>query len=79
MRPVLCEMAREIWELERRIHDLASQLEAMARASDVVVRLRTIPGIGLLTRTALVALVGDARRFPSFGPALRELSGPHPA
>jgi transposase len=27
--------------------------------------LRSIPGIGLLTATALVATVGDVRRFPS--------------
>jgi transposase len=27
--------------------------------------LRTVPGIGLLTATALVAVVGDAARFPS--------------
>jgi hypothetical protein len=49
MRPVLYEMAQEIRELERRIHDVESQLETLARASDVVVRLRTVPGIGLLT------------------------------
>jgi transposase len=31
----------------------------------LVVRLRTIPGVGLLTATALVAFVGDVHRFPS--------------
>jgi transposase len=30
-----------------------------------VVRLRTIPGVGLLTATALLAFVGDVQRFPS--------------
>ena len=40
-------------------------VEAIACASDVVVRLRTIPGVGLLTATALVAFVGDVQRFPS--------------
>jgi len=61
----LAEAAREITELERRIADVESQLEGIARESEVVVRLRTIPGVGLLTATALVASVGDARRFPS--------------
>ena len=28
-------------------------------------RLRSVPGVGLLISTALVAIVGDARRFPS--------------
>ncbi len=65
LRPVLAEAAREIGELETRIRALECQLEEAARASDVAVRLRTIPGVGLLTATALVAFVGDAHRFPS--------------
>jgi transposase len=31
----------------------------------VVQKLRTIPGVGLITATALVAFVGDVGRFPS--------------
>lgn len=65
LRPVLAEAVREIGELETRIRAVECQLEGTARASDVVVRLRTIPGVGLLTATALVAFVGDAHRFPS--------------
>jgi len=65
LRPVLAEAAREIGELEVRIRQVERSLEAMACASDVVVRLRTIPGVGLLTATALVAFVGDVQRFPS--------------
>ena len=34
LRPVLAEAAREIGELERRIADLESQLEGIARESD---------------------------------------------
>jgi transposase len=45
--------------------DVEAQLEGIARASELVVRLRTIPGVGLLTATALVASIGDAKRFPS--------------
>lgn len=65
LRPVLVEAAREIRELETRIRNVESQLEAIARQSPVVTRLRTIPGIGLLTATALVASLGEVRRFPS--------------
>jgi len=65
LRPVLAEAAREIGEIEARLRGVERSLEAMARASDVLVRLRTIPGIGLLTATALLAFVGDVRRFPS--------------
>ena len=52
LRPVLAEAAREIGELEVRIRDLERSLETMASTSDVVVRLRTVPGVGLLTATA---------------------------
>jgi transposase len=65
LRPVLTETAREVRELEARVREVERSLEALARASDVVVRLRTIPGVGLLTATALVAFVGDVHRFPS--------------
>jgi transposase len=65
LRPVLAEAAREIGELETRIGQVERSLEAMARASDVVVRLRTIPGVGLLSATALLAFVGEVQRFPS--------------
>jgi transposase len=65
LRPVLFEAAREIGELEARILSVERQLEALARENTVVTRLRTIPGVGLLTATALVAFVGDATRFPS--------------
>jgi transposase len=65
LHPVLVEAAREIAELEARIRAVERSLETLAGASPVLVRLRTIPGVGLLTATALVAFVGDVRRFPS--------------
>jgi transposase len=65
LRPVLAEAAREIRELEARVREVERSLETMSRGSELVVRLRTIPGGGLLTATALVAFVGDVRRFPS--------------
>jgi transposase len=37
----------------------------VSRHTPVVERLRTIPGIGLLSSTALDAFVGDIGRFPS--------------
>ena len=49
----------------RRIKQVERQLEAMAEQLPAVVHLQTIPGIGLLTATALVAFIGDIHRFPS--------------
>jgi transposase len=65
LRPVLGEAAREVTELERRIGEVEAQLQAVARHSPLVHSLRTIPGVGLLTATAIVASVGDLKRFPS--------------
>ena len=55
----------EIGELESRVKTVEKQLEALASQTPVIDRLRTIPGIGLLTATALVGFVGDVTRFPS--------------
>src|SRR5947207_15952305 len=41
------------------------QVEATTEQMPAVEHLRTIPGIGLLIATALVAFIGDIRRFPS--------------
>jgi transposase len=65
LRPVLCEAAVEITELESRIRALEQQLEQLASEDTRIERLRTIPGVGLLTATALVAFLGEVSRFPS--------------
>jgi transposase len=65
LKGVLAEAVREIGELESRVREVERSLETLARDSDLLIRLRTIPGVGLLTATALVAFVGDVQRFPS--------------
>jgi transposase len=65
VRPVLQEARTEILELERRMRLVEHQLRALARQLPVVHKLRTIPGVGLITATALIAFVGDVWRFPS--------------
>lgn len=65
LRHVLHELVLEIDELERRIKLIQKQLEALAVETPVVERLLTIPGIGLLTATALVGFIGEVSRFPS--------------
>jgi transposase len=65
IRPALNEARSEIVEFERRMRLVEHQLRALARQTPVIHKLRTIPGIGVLTATALVAFVGDIFRFPS--------------
>lgn len=65
LRPILLAAVQEIRELEARVRETERTLEAIAGRSELVARLRTIPGVGLLSSTALVAFVGDLRRFAS--------------
>jgi transposase len=55
----------EIRLMEARIDALERELAAMAKQSAACQALASIPGIGLLTSTAMVAAVGDPRTFRS--------------
>jgi transposase len=65
LRPIFAEACLEIRDIEARIKQVERQLEATTEHLPAVGYLLTIPGIGLLTATALVAFIGDIRRFPS--------------
>jgi transposase len=63
LRHVLTSVHEEIRALEARIAELERELRVLAAADPVVTRLQTIPGIGLLTATALVGSVGHIHAF----------------
>jgi transposase len=65
LRFAALELVEEIHALERRIAEIERRLEALGRQNALVQKLRSVPGIGLLTSTALAGFVGDLRRFPS--------------
>jgi transposase len=65
LAPSLAAACVEIKALEDRIETVERQLATIGDQLPAVRRLMTVPGIGLLTATALFAFVGDARRFPS--------------
>ena len=65
LRPVLLEACTEIRQLEQRLVAVERQLKRAARQTPVVKQLLAIPGIGLISATALVGFVGDVQRFPS--------------
>jgi transposase len=65
VRLALAEVCLEIRELEQRLQALDRQLRILAAEMPVARRLLSIPGIGLITATALVAFVGDVMRFPT--------------
>jgi transposase len=65
LHPILLAAAAEIRTLEQNILQLERQLETLSRSLPAVSSLRSVPGIGLLTSTALIASVGDPSRFRS--------------
>lgn len=65
LRSMLALACDEIESLDARIREAERELEAISETSPVVARIRSIPGIGLLTGTALAAFVGDVKRFRS--------------
>jgi transposase len=58
-------LVEEIRLLEARIGQLERELAELASHTEACRRLLTIPGVGLLTATAMVAAVGDVRGFRS--------------
>jgi len=65
LRAVFAEACEEIRQIEQRLELVERELAALARQMPSVEYLLSVPGIGLIIATALVAFVGDMRRFPS--------------
>jgi len=57
------DLFADLRQLEKRIGDVTREIEASANREDVARRLMTIPGIGALGATALLAAVGSGRQF----------------
>jgi transposase len=64
-REIFGELCQDIRELEGRVKNVERRIEALARENPMVERLRSIPGVGVLTATAMLACVGDIQRFDS--------------
>lgn len=65
MAQTLKTVLDEIRSIEANVEVLEKQLNAHAKQDPAVQKLRQIPGIGLLTATALAASAGDPRHFHS--------------
>ena len=62
-RELLHGLHRELLHLDERIADYDARIAELARQSEACQRLMSIPGIGPLAATALVAAVGDGKAF----------------
>ena len=65
LRDVLEEVLHEIETLSEKAQAVQRRLEQLSKQMPDAQTLMTIPGIGVLTATALVSFVGDVRRFRS--------------
>lgn len=65
LHPCLLAMADEIRRLEANIKDADRQLKDLLADSDAARSLRSVPGIGLITCSAMIAFVGSPNRFRS--------------
>jgi transposase len=63
MLALIDDMRAQWRELDRRIADLDDEFAERARMDETARRLTTIPGIGVLNATALVAAIGSGRTF----------------
>lgn len=63
LRELVLDGFEELKELERRLKEFDRKLLARVRSSELLKRLASIPGIGPLTATALIAAHGDPRAF----------------
>jgi transposase len=63
MRRMLTELVDDVGRFDLRIVAVTRQIEGLAARDDRARRLMTIPGIGPIAATALLAAVGDGRQF----------------
>ncbi|CAC9506350.1 Mobile element protein [uncultured Gammaproteobacteria bacterium] len=64
-RELLRELYDEIVHFDERIETLELKLKVISEQNEDCQRLLTIPGVGLLTATALIAAIGDISVFKS--------------
>ena len=64
-REMLGILATQLREIDARIQVVEAQLMTWHRSNEVSLRLATIPGVGPITASAIVATIADARQFKS--------------
>ncbi|MBP1849293.1 hypothetical protein J2Z17_000714 [Rhizobium halophytocola] len=63
IRSLILELRDEWRRLDEKIETLTTEFVALAKHNSAMRRLTSIPGIGVLNATALVAAIGDASSF----------------
>lgn len=63
MRRLLAELFEDLGQLEKRIAQITREIEGLAARDQTARRLMTVPGIGPLAATALLAAAGNGQQF----------------
>ena len=63
MRTMIGDMIDEWKQLDERVDQVTTEIELLAKSEDGAVRLISIPGIGPITATAMVAAIGQGAAF----------------
>lgn len=63
LREIILGLYEEFVDMDMRIKAIEKEIAAFAKANEDCKRLLQIPGVGVLTATAVVAHVGDAKQF----------------
>src|SRR5215472_16325389 len=64
-REARCALLGQLQMLDERIRKLEAVIVAVHRNNEVIRRLASVPGVGPVTASAMVASVADARQFKS--------------
>ena len=64
-RDLFAELFDQLSDVDERIKTLDARIVAICRLNEAARRLAALPGVGPLIATALVASIGDGRRFRS--------------
>lgn len=63
MRDILTDLWQEYRALEEKLLQLRRQIESIADADGTAKRLKSIPGVGKLTATAMTAFVSNGNNL----------------
>jgi transposase len=62
-KETIADLHHELLEIEERIQTQTARLERCAKENETAKRLQTIPGVGLVTSTAMLCAVSDPSSF----------------
>ena len=62
-KTLFASLQDELASLDKKIEEIEVQLKQMAKANDTCKRLMKVPGVGILTATAIIAHMGDGKQF----------------